>query len=261
MKVSSYKKGMFDIPTVMLLSLNRLGNISFINKKGCEILGYSQKEIIGLNWFDHFIKEEMRKEIKGVFFQLISNKIKLTEHYENPVLTKSGEERIISFHNAIIYNDDNDEIVGIFSSGNDITEQHLATEQLKESELTLRSVFECAQDGMLIADLESKKFYLGNNKICSMLGYSKEELLQLSIFDIHPKESHELVFRNVSLLAQKKIDLATDIPVKRKDGGIFYADISGGDLTVQGKKCLLGIFRDTTKKREYLKLLEKSKPL
>jgi len=251
MKLSNYQKGMFDIPTVMLLCLNRVGNISFINKKGCEILGYSQKEIIGLNWFDYFIKEENREEIKEVFFQLISGKSELVEYYENTVLSKDGEEKVISFHNAIIYKDNNSEIVGVFSSGNDITEQHLATERLKESERTLREVFEGAQDGMLVADIESKKFCLANNKICTMLGYSNEELLKLSIFDIHPEESHEYVFENVALLAQNQIDLATDIPVKRLDGTVFYADISGGNITVQGKKCLLGVFRDSTERHSH----------
>lgn len=257
MKLGNYKRGLFDIPTVMLLCLNRVGDISFINKKGCEILGYSRKEILGMNWFNHFIKEDIRGEIRDVFFRLLSGDDELTEYYENRVLTKSGEERMLSFHNAIIY-DDNDKVVGIFSSGNDITEQHLATERLKESEKVLNDIFESAQDGMLVAEVESKKFTLANNKICTMLGYSKEELLQLSIFDIHPEEAHEHVFENVSLLAQKQIDLATGIPVKRKDGTVFYADISGGHLTVQGKESVLGIFRDTTEKQLYIKSLEQA---
>ena len=50
---------------------------------------------------------------------------------------------------------------------------------------------------MLIIDYESKKFTDANSEICRMLGYSKEELLGLSITEIHPKESHKHVFKEL----------------------------------------------------------------
>ena len=242
MKLSTLKMGIIDIPTVMLLHLDRLGNISNINKKGCKILGYARKEIIGMNWFDHFIKKEMQREIKDVFFQIISGKSELVEHYENRVITKSGKVKMIAFHNAIIYNDDG-RVVGVFSSGHDITEQKKLTRRLEESEKMLKNIVESAQDGLLIADMETKRFKFANKKICSMLGYSKEELLNLSVFDIHPEDALEEAVKEFALLAKKEIDLAKAIPVKRKDGSLFCADISGGNLTIYGKRCLLGIFR------------------
>ena len=246
MKLSTLKQGIIDVPTVMLLHLDRLGNISNINNKGCEILGYSQEEIIGMNWFESFIKEGLRKEIKSVFFQIISGKKKLVEYYENPVVGNDGREKVLSFHNAIIYNDDN-KVVGVFSSAHDITEQKKITRRLEESERMLRSIIESAQDGILIADRETKQFRFANKKICSMLGYSKEALLQLSVSDIHPDGSLAMAIENFTKLAQKDIDLAEDIPVLRKDGSVFNADISGGDLTLFGKRCLLGVFRNKSK--------------
>ena len=242
MKLSTLKQGIIDVPTVMLLHLDRLGNISNINNKGCEILGYSQKEIIGLNWFDHFIKKEMQREIKDVFFKIISGQVELVQYYENSVITKGGEARIISFHNAIIHNDE-EKVVGVFSSGHDITEQKRVSRRLEESESMLRNIIECAQDGMLIADMKTKRFRFANQSMCSMLGYSKEELLMLSLSDIHQKEDVEDATRQFALLARKEIDLAENIPVLRKDGSIFHADISGSALTLFGKPCLLGIFR------------------
>ena len=242
MKLSTLKKGIIDIPTVMLLHLDRLGDISNINKKGCEILGYSQEEIIGMNWFEHFIRKEMQREIKDVFFQIISGQHELVEHYENRVMTKSGKIKMISFHNAIIYNDEG-KVVGVFSSGHDITEQKKLTRRLEESERMLKNIVEIVQDGLLIADMETKRFKFANKKICSMLGYSREELLDLSVFDIHPADALDDAVKNFALLANKEIDLAKAIPVQRKDGSLFSTDISGGHLTIYGKKCLLGIFR------------------
>jgi len=243
MKLSALKRGVIDVPTVMLLHLDRLGNISNINKKGCEILGYSRKELIGMNWFSNFIPEELRQEIKEIFLQIISGKVELAEHYENAVLTKDGTKKFIDFHNATIYSDDG-KVVGVLSSGNDVTEQRRLTRRLQESESMLRSIVESAQDGFLIADMDKKQFKFANKKICSMLGYSRQELLKLSIEDIHPEESLEMAIEGFVRLAKKESELVKDIPVLRKDGSIFYADISGGHLTLFGKPCMLGIFRD-----------------
>ena len=53
----------------MVIDANQ--RISLINKKGCEILGYEEKEIIGKNWFDTFIPEGIREELKANFRKLI----------------------------------------------------------------------------------------------------------------------------------------------------------------------------------------------
>lgn len=245
MKLSTLKNGIIDIPTVMLLHLDRLGNISNINNKGCEILGYSRKELIGLNWFDHFIKEEMQREIKDVFFQIISGRVELVQYYENAIVTKNADVKIISFHNAIVHNDEG-KVVGVFSSGHDITEQKRVARRLEESESMLKNIVECAHDGMLIADMKTKRFKFANKSICTMLGYSKDELLKLSVFDIHQKEHLEEAAKQFALLAQKQIELAKNIPVLRKDGSIFHADISGAGITLFGKQCLLGVFRPSS---------------
>lgn len=47
----------FDLVQVMIVILDREGRVASINRKGCEILGYKEEEIIGKNWFDNFIPE------------------------------------------------------------------------------------------------------------------------------------------------------------------------------------------------------------
>ncbi len=132
----------------------------------------------------------------------------------------------------------------------DITERKGAEAALRESEEKFRTIFENANDGLLIADSSSKRFIAANQKMCSMLGYSKKEILGLGIEDIHPKDALPHVFEEYRRQMRGEITVAPDLPVMRKDGTVFYADI-GATFIVLGKvHCAVGIFRDVTDRKE-----------
>lgn len=122
-------------------------------------------------------------------------------------------------------------------------------EILKESEQRFRTIFDNATDGILIADTETKRFHTGNTAICNMLGYPAEEINTLGIADIHPKEDLPFVREEFEKQSHGETALAKDIPVKKKDGTVFYADINTSLLTFDGKTYLMGIFRDVTDRK------------
>lgn len=124
-------KQLLDVAGVILIVINEDEIVNFVNKKATEVLGYTEKEIIGKNWFDNFIPEGLRDEVRRVFQQIINGKIELVENYENAVLTKNGDERIIDWNNSLI-KDENGKIIGTLRSGNDITEKKSVEKQLKE---------------------------------------------------------------------------------------------------------------------------------
>lgn len=114
-----------DIAGVMIVVLNADQKVSLINRKGCEILGYNEEEIIGKDWFDNFLPEGINDETKTIFVSLMAGNIEPAEYHENSVLTKSGEERIVAWHNTVMKNNEGN-IISILSSGEDITEhKHL----------------------------------------------------------------------------------------------------------------------------------------
>ncbi len=133
----------------------------------------------------------------------------------------------------------------------DITERTRTESALKESEQRFKAIIENAQDGILLADLKEKKFNSGNPRICEMLGYSQAEITALSVTDIHPEPDLPHVLEQFAKQARKEITLARDIPVKRKDGSIFFADINSFPVTLMGKEYLAGFFRDTSERKVY----------
>jgi PAS domain S-box-containing protein len=128
--------------------------------------------------------------------------------------------------------------------------KHLETELSLAKEEEFRAIFDNAVDGILIADMESKKFYMGNNSICRMLGYSSEEIKNLGVMDIHPQKDIPYVINQFERQAKGDSQSADDLPVKRKNGSIFYADVNSANITIAGKTYLMGFFRDTTKRKK-----------
>ena len=120
-----------NIAEVMLATIDVDEKITLINKRGCEILGYAEGELIGENWFDTLVPRRARDEVRGVFRKLMDGRIASVEYYENPLLRKDGEERIISFHNTVV-RDGRGRITRTLLSAEDITDRKRAEEALAE---------------------------------------------------------------------------------------------------------------------------------
>ncbi|MDO8140321.1 MAG: PAS domain S-box protein, partial [Candidatus Brocadiales bacterium] len=110
-----------DIAAVMFLVLDTDGKTTLINKKGCGILGCSEKEVIGRNWIDNFVPKRIRDEIKILFSKVIHGEIESSEYFESPILAKNGEERTIAWRSAFL-KDEKNTTIGILSSGVDISD-------------------------------------------------------------------------------------------------------------------------------------------
>lgn len=117
---------------VIFLILDNNGKIVFINKYGKKIIGIeNDAEIIGKNFFDNFILDEEKENLKNYFNKLLEEPETKTEN-ENYLIAKSGEKLIIHWSN-IVLKDENNKIYGILSAGIDITEKKQSEIALKES--------------------------------------------------------------------------------------------------------------------------------
>jgi PAS domain S-box-containing protein len=124
-----------DIVNVIIVVMDTDFKITLINQKGCSILGYTQEELKGKRW-DNFLPTEYRDEINLLLGKLFKQEIKPIAFHENPILTSSGQQRLISWHNSVI-RDAQENITGLIASGIDITELRQAEQQIKEYQTNL----------------------------------------------------------------------------------------------------------------------------
>ncbi|MEN6509970.1 MAG: PAS domain S-box protein, partial [Smithella sp.] len=117
-------------------------------------------------------------------------------------------------------------------------------------ESAFKTLFNSASEGILIAELKTKRFKYANPALCKIFGYQEEEILQLDVKDIHPDDSLKKVLAEFDAMKRVKRNWALNIPCMRKNGSIFYANISMASVVVDSVKCNAGFFTDVTKLRE-----------
>ena len=131
LKKESFLQQCLDISSSMFIALDKQGIVILANEKASELLGFPIDEIIGKNWFDDFIPGTEGEEVRAVFTKIISGEITSVEFFKNEVLTSSEELKTILWHNSILYDKKNN-VVGLLSSGEDITDLKDTSSALKK---------------------------------------------------------------------------------------------------------------------------------
>jgi PAS domain S-box-containing protein len=121
-------------------------------------------------------------------------------------------------------------------------------DSLRDSESRFRAIFDNALDGIALAGIDDKRFVLANDAFYRMTGYSQQELPGLGIPAIHPAADLPRVIAEFERQARRETTVARNIPVRRKDGSVFQADITSWPIEIKGKAHLLGVFRDVTER-------------
>ncbi|MFC1713167.1 MEDS domain-containing protein [Candidatus Poribacteria bacterium] len=231
-----------DVAGVMLVAIDANHKVSLINQKGCEVLGYKEEQIIGKNWFDNFLPERIRDEVKGVFHELIAGRIQTVEYYENPVLTKSGEERIIAWHNATM-TDEAGNIASTLGSGTDITERKRAEEEVQISHRFLTIAYQHSETGPLLNEFVAEIKDVTNCAAVGIRILDDEGNISYQAYDGFSQEFYEsespLSVNSDKCMCINVIEGNTDAALP------FYTD--GGSFYMNGTTCFLAIVSEEDK--------------
>ncbi|NDP40905.1 MAG: EAL domain-containing protein, partial [Rhodoferax sp.] len=111
------------------LMLDRDARITYCNDYLLRLTGWRSEEVIGRDWFELFIAPELH-HLKTSFFQDILANRPEAMHDENEILTRSGERRLIHWNNSVLRSDA-DDVIGVASIGEDITERKAAERTIK----------------------------------------------------------------------------------------------------------------------------------
>jgi two-component system cell cycle sensor histidine kinase/response regulator CckA len=137
-------QGYLDTAEVILLKLDTDGRIALMNRYGCSVLGWPADELLGRDWVETCLPARIQGALRQKFHNLLRGDLSIVE---NPILTRSGEERLIEWRNTVL-RDDEGQVVGTLSSGTDITERSLAVEALRTAEERTRFVLQNANVGV-----------------------------------------------------------------------------------------------------------------
>lgn len=119
-----------DLAGSIIVALDHEGKVLLINPKGCEVLEGKVDDIVGQHWFNNFVPDSDRELAYQVFQQLMAGEIESAEYFENTIVTINEHEGLIAWHNTLMHDDDGN-IIGTLSAGEDITERRKADKDLK----------------------------------------------------------------------------------------------------------------------------------
>jgi len=235
-----------DVAGVIIVVLDSQGRVSLINRRGCEVLGYSQQEILGKGWFELFIPQRMRDAVRSAFDRLIAGELEPDEYYENPVVTRTGQERTIAWHNAVL-RDEAGRIRATLSSGEDITKRLRAEKALRETNETLTAVIHSSPLAILQLDANGA-VQAWNEAAEQMFGWTEAEVLGQPL-PIVPEDRQDQFRSLLDVVLQGQSFSGVELQRRRRDGtlvdvSIFSAPLTDPDGRVFGIVSLLADITD-----------------
>jgi two-component system, sensor histidine kinase and response regulator len=171
----------------IIVALDGEGRITMLNRKGCLLLGYDETELIGKDWFEWCLPPEIdRDEIRHIHKDVLAGNI-AASYFENTVVTRRGEQRLIAWRNSMIRNKEGN-VIGSLSCGEDITERKQMELSLRESEANFRALYEQAPLAYQSLDMAGNILEV-NDAWLTQLGYSRDEVIGRYVGDFIEEES------------------------------------------------------------------------
>ncbi len=132
----------------------------------------------------------------------------------------------------------------------DITERKRAEDALRASEARFRAVVQGSHDGIILLDPATRKVAVANEAMGRMLGYDEAELVGLDLEALHPSGELPRVLSQFDQLSGKEGVFLPNLPMRRKDGSVFFADLASTPVRSDGEVYIAGFFRDVTERRQ-----------
>jgi two-component system sensor histidine kinase/response regulator len=208
------------------------------------------------SWLEAVVPEDVPTAIAAVEEGIAGDLPKVFPEYR--ILRPDGTERWIEARGWPVL-DEHGHTYRVAGIATDITARKKAEEALRQGCDELQALLDSTSDGLLVADIETRRLVRANAAICRMLGYSAEELLSLSVPDIHPPETASLLLKKFDAFPEGGPEVLENAPVRARDGTVLRVDLSGRNIVYRGRPCGIGFFHDVTRRVEMEKELEEAR--
>ncbi|TFH65206.1 MAG: PAS domain S-box protein, partial [Candidatus Zixiibacteriota bacterium] len=244
----------------LIFCLDKDARITLFNEECERVTGYSSEEVIGKRWHDIFIPERYRHDGFDDFAAWVYQHP--ADRREEPILTKSGGERIILWSNSSFVHPDTGEITAI-AIGYDITEAKQVGQRLKETESRFRSLVEGipALTYTAALDATSTTTYI-SPQIENLLGYTPDEYITnpgIWAELIHP-DDYDRVLAEVQHCHHTGEPFLSEYRMIHRNGNIVWFRDQATILRDESGKplCLQGMQYDITESKAALEKLRES---
>ena len=232
------------------------GNIIDVNQKVLDQFGYTKSEMFSIKI--HLLHPpEALSESKLAFETIIRYG---SVNFEADFIKKNGPVFTAEVSSSLFKIGGKQVVQGIVR---DITDRKQAELALKQSEERYRSLVENTMDGYFISEIPSGQFLFLNQRSCSFFGYTMEEGLKLTVWDVMSPEDHQRIEKRIQARLEGKppsseLQAYTAI---RKDGSTFRVEISTSTVAYRDGLAIQGLIRDITERERLENQLRHSKKM
>jgi diguanylate cyclase (GGDEF)-like protein/PAS domain S-box-containing protein len=229
----------------IIVTLDSEGRITMMNRKGCELLGYRQEEIVGENWFELCLPQpEGLEQVLPVFQRIMTGDVESAEYIENHIIDRSGNTHLIAWHNGYFRNEKG-QIMGTISAGEDITERRQIEAEVRAGRDRLSAIFNATLDAVWVVDQYGELIDV-NPAASEMLGYSREELLDMGVKDFEVCHDEAKVWKTIAWV-QSEGSARFESQHRRKDGTVIDVEVSISDVPTESVS--VAYVRDITQRK------------
>ncbi len=237
--------------TISIITFDLSGVINYWNSGAENLFGYSTSEVIGKNIIGLIIKEEdqvTRSKLHNLI--LIAKSQNRTQSTEVLFYHKNGNQLWVNLTISPIINE-NGEVIGISSIGEDITQRKITELALIQNEEMFRNVWENSVDGMRLVDSDAR-IKLVNSAFCNLVEMPYEKLIGQN-YNVCYFDNHILgVEKFKQNLMNNQIPTRQVTTIKLWNGKEIPVEISNSFIDFQdNKRVLLSIFRDISEQKEF----------
>ncbi|NJN76142.1 MAG: PAS domain S-box protein [Synechococcaceae cyanobacterium RL_1_2] len=212
-----FRKIFNDAPMGMVTT-SLTGQIQSVNGSFCRMVGYGAQQLPSKQF------QELCHGQSQDFNQLLNNLVEaeLDKFVFEQTYLKQDQTLLWGNTTLSLLRNEQGEPLSALALIEDVTETKKAVQALAKSEQQLRSIFEQAAVGIIYIAKEHYSL-APNPRFCEMLGYSYDELTQMTMADVvHGEDFQDELF--LDLLTNKQVCISKENRYLRKDGSVFWAN-------------------------------------